>query len=258
MKLSDIKRCFHEINEFQDINHLNGLAYTVLNSTSEYVNLDYFDEVYGEAIKAISKISLFNGVEFALVDTTINILNKLVVKYHEGSFTGLTPDQLKEAYVTEFIIALQQKILDALTAKTEMGVIDVTALKDMRWSQERFALIANQIKPNTKYILSPKVSAAIQCLDTTIKIDEPDRFTGIVASYMFRGATIYVDNFATSDYILRIPDKVLVNLEPTFEHGMQHREDCFDDVVIVATRGIDVYFQPMITLYKVVGFDKIL
>ncbi len=111
MKKSNIRNCFNEICEFKDINNLRGLAYTIFKAEHEGISIPHFDEVFGEAIKLLSKLKLASSIEFRLTDQYLNLRDKVEIDYYSESDMGVTPEMAMEGHVYETVVALLQKIL---------------------------------------------------------------------------------------------------------------------------------------------------
>jgi len=253
MKLSDIKRSFNDICQFKDINHLRGLAYTVLEC-DERINEVHINEVYGEVIKVISNVSILDQTEFVLSSEYLNLTDEWKVRFPDTSATGFPPETVVECHVYEMVMELIQKIFNTITSRTAIGALDIN-LSNPRWSEEKFVCLSSFLKKGIKYIVSPKVAAALRCVGDNYDIPYKNTYQGIESSFQHNGSVIYVDVFATEDYVMRLPEKITIQLSPVAKFSVEPREDCFSDFIVVGTRGIDVQFEPLDGIYKVIGLD---
>lgn len=252
MKKSSIRSSFNEICEFKDINNLRGLAYTIFKAEHDGISIPHFDEVFGESIKLLSKLKLASSIEFRLTDQYLNLRDKVEIDYYSESDMGVTPEMAMEGHVYETVVALLQKILDEITSRTVQGVIDITS-PNARWSTEKYANLSGYLKPNCEYIVSPKVAAALRCVHHNVEIKEQDQ---IFYPFYHNQSLVFTDMFATEDFVLELPKNIVVSLSPEITLRPRPRKDMIDAWVVIGTIPLEVSFEPVGLINKIVGIDS--
>lgn len=249
MRLCDIRRSFNDICEFKDINNLRGLAYCIFKPEDDRVSIPYFDEIFGGVIKLFSKLELADNIQFVLSEEYLKLRDTVEVEYYDANDMGVTREMALEGHIYETVTVILQKILDEITSRTAQGVIDVTS-PHQRWSMERFANLSGCLRPNTKYIVSPKVAAALKCIHNNVEIKGEDQ---IFSPFYHNKSLVFIDMFANEDFLMELPKKIIVSLSPEINLNVRKREDCADPFVVKATIPLEVGFEPTGLINKIVG-----
>jgi hypothetical protein len=249
MKQSDIRRSFNDICEFKNINNLRGLAYCIFDPADDRVSIPYFDEIFGGVIKLFSKLELANNIQFVLSEEYLNLRDKVEIEYYTAEDMGVTTEMELEGHIYETVTVILQKILDEITSRTVQGVIDVTSPYE-RWSTERFANLSGCLKPNSKYIASPKIAAALKCIHHNVEIKGEDQ---IFSPFYHNNSLVFIDMFASEDFLMEFPNKIIVSLSPEIKLKVRDRKDFIDPFVVKGTIALEVGFEPVGLINKIVG-----
>lgn len=252
MKKSDIRNSFNEICEFKDIKNLKGLAYCIFQNDDDRVQIPYFDEVYGEIIKLLSKMELAKNIEFVLSEEYMKMRNIVKVNYYDAVDMGISTEMAIEGHAYETMTVLLQKILDEITNRTTHATIDLN-IPNTRWSTEKFTILSGYLKPDRKYIASPSVAAALRSVKHNVDIKNGDQ---LLSPFYHNQSVVFVDMFSTVDYLMEVPNKITVHLDPVIKMAVKPRETSFDSMVVEATISLEIGFEPTGCINEIVGLNS--
>lgn len=218
--IRDIAKAYTVIDALCGIKHLRGFLNLVIDAP-DHGKLVHTDRVLGQVFKSMCVDKLFDYVTFKNMSEN-QIADKFEVSNSLYAYTGYSEEMVVECHSIEYLTTIRNHIIENILKSSVKTTVDVTGWNDKSCT-DKFKRVWSLVDRKCAYAATPKVMTALMSLGYSVIEDTGD---AIYSSYIIDGVRFVSDPYASSDYLMPLPNidvvlgtSIKASLTPPLEYG---------------------------------------
>lgn len=261
MNCKDFLGAFDFINRFKKVDHLKALAKFKFSERNLEVDAgleNYYSERIASVIEILSNDDISEVFKFysgADEYTRGNYEFEWKTKLSTFSDAWIPENIIMEAHTYELYSELLRRILFSFTSQLKCETLEIRSQPGQRWHQERYTAILEKVKMEGSYIMSPKVASILASIRGYHEAKSISSTSPLPLAYVCGGLKVYVDCFATTDYLVELPSSIVVTMDPDVYASRERNPE--REFGYYVNRPFNIGFKAKSKLYNVVEYSEV-